>query len=100
MPKAGRASISAAGCPSTGPMGGIHPTRDTPTVAKPGRWDSDSVTRCRRHPDIPILDAARLAALQVNRPGQRFMAVESAARDARNLLVVDQCYAIEHDGDA
>src|SRR6188508_2519738 len=99
-PSVVRASISAAGCLSSGPMSRIHPTRDTPTVAEPGRWDSDSVMRCRRHADIPILDAARLAALQVNRPGQRFMAVESAARDARNLLIVDQRHTIEHDGHA
>ena len=66
----------------------------------PGRWDTDSVTRRRRHPDIAIVDATRLAALKVDRPGQRLMAVECAARDARNLLIVDERHAIEHDGHA
>ena len=57
------------------------------------------VIRGRNH-DIPIGDVSLLAALQINRAGLAFVAVERAAGDARNLLVVDDGLAVQDHGDA
>jgi hypothetical protein len=42
---------------------------------------------CAPHHNVSKPDATLLAALQVNRAGQRFVAIESAAGDTRNLLI-------------
>ena len=60
------------------------------------RWANAS-RPSRRHDDIAELDATVFASLQVDRAGQRFVAVERAAGDARNLLIVDERRAVEHD---
>lgn len=52
---------------------------------------------CTPHHNVSKRDATLLAALQVNRAGQRFVAIERAARDAGNLLISDDRPAIEHD---
>ena len=49
--------------------------------------------RGRGENDVPISDAT-VIALQVDRPRQFFMAVESSPRDARYFLVVDNRLAV------
>ena len=50
-----------------------------------------------RDHDVAKGDMTLLAALQVDRTGHRFMAVECAAGDAGNLLIVDDgCAVLDH----
>src|ERR1700760_435303 len=51
-----------------------------------------------RDHDVAKGNMTLLAALQVDRPGHRFMAVECAAGDAGNLLIVDDGCAVLNDG--
>ncbi len=50
--------------------------------------------------DVAIGDVSLFAALQVDRAGRAFVAVDGAAGDAGNLLVVDDGLAVQHHGDA
>src|ERR1035437_1206448 len=46
--------------------------------------------------DIPVADPAVVIALKVNRSRLALVAVERAASHARDLLVIDQGFAVEH----
>src|SRR5579871_6504587 len=50
--------------------------------------------------DVAKGDMALFAALQVDRPGRSFVAVEGAPGNAGNLLVVDHGLAVQDHGDA
>src|ERR1035437_8165882 len=45
--------------------------------------------------DIPVADPAVVIALEVNRPRLALVAVERAASHARDLLFIDQVFAVE-----
>ena len=64
------------------------------------RTTGDGTTRLegRRDNDVAKGNMTLLAALQVDRPGHRFMAVECAACDAGNLLIVNDGCAVLDDG--
>jgi hypothetical protein len=48
------------------------------------------------HDDITISHATYFAGLQIDGPGQAFMAVKSASRNTWDFFVVDDCYAVLH----
>src|SRR6476660_8663733 len=54
---------------------------------------------CRRDHNVTKRNMTLLAALQVDRAGHCLVAVERAAGETRNLLVVDDGRAVQHDGD-
>src|ERR1019366_6363628 len=47
--------------------------------------------------DIAVADPAVVVALKVNRPRLALVAVERAAGDARDFLVIDHGFAVEYD---
>ncbi len=49
---------------------------------------------CQRDSDVPERNVSGFTALQVNRTGQSFVAVESAARDSRDFLVINNRLAV------
>src|SRR5579883_3266043 len=61
---------------------------------------ADSILLRQRDRDVPVLHSARVIALNVDRPRLGFVAVERAAGDAGDLLVIDRLHAVPHDRDA
>jgi len=53
----------------------------------------------RHQNDVPVRYMAVLAPLQIDRPGEFLMTVQSAARNAGNLLVIDDGRSVLRDSD-
>src|SRR5208282_6505091 len=52
-----------------------------------------------RNRNVPKSDVASLAALEIDRPGEHFVTIQSPASDAGNFLLVDDGLAVLHNGD-
>src|SRR4051812_3615126 len=61
--------------------------------------DAASGLQCRRDHDVAKGDMTLLAALQINGAGHCLVAIEGAAGEAGDLLIVDDSGAVLHHGD-
>ncbi|MDT7813964.1 MAG: hypothetical protein QOJ42_3880 [Acidobacteriaceae bacterium] len=65
---------------------GRHPTRKYIEPAGTGWFRVDLVLDRWRNYNVSVGNTPNLASLQIDRPGQAFVAVERAARDAGNQI--------------